>query len=62
MFVRLHQVRARHLFAVCGGLINTQVDASGFGQAGGFGGGCGSTRRVPCGFFRDATSRICWCN
>lgn len=27
-FVRLHQVRARHLFAVCGELISTQGDAS----------------------------------
>lgn len=33
-------------------------------RVGGFGGGLrrGSTRHVPCGFFRDATSRICWCN
>lgn len=34
-FVRLHQVHARHLFAVCGELINTQVDAPDFVRVGG---------------------------
>lgn len=38
-FVRLHQVRARHLFAVCGELISTQGDAS---DAVGVGGGRGA--------------------
>lgn len=61
-FVRLHQVRARHLFAVCGELISTQGDASGVVGVGGFGGGRGSTRSVPCGFLTAAASRICWCN
>lgn len=46
-FVRRHQVRACHLFALCGELINLQVDTSDFG---GFGGGRGSARSVPCGF------------
>lgn len=63
--VRLHQVRARHLFAVCGEFINLQVDASDFVRVGGsvaLAGAEAQPEACPVVSLRTLPSHICWCN